>query len=365
VKAGGLERGMIWRVEAAGNRFLLLDAVEGERVTERDAARLARESCGESSWPAHGLLVMEAGTGARASVGGSLAMTVYNADGGLAEACGNGLRCAGAWAVARGGGPGSRISAGRSGNAGGPGNAASPGNAGSPVRQAGGTHLEIETVAGGRWVEVAGNGDRYRVRAGLGPVMWRGPGFRVKLDGADHMVECLDLANPHAVVFVDSLDGLPLERWAAEVRGQGSFPCGVNVEFAALGSRPEEGPTGDLCVRVHERGVGETGSCGTGACAVAWVAAERLGLSLPLDLAFPGGVLRVGLEAGEAWVEGPVNLRAGPVQNGPGPKVAPKPAGASDGERGVVRGAGRGQDRGAGASRVKARGDRKAAPWAT
>jgi diaminopimelate epimerase len=88
----------------------------------------------------------------------------------------------------------------------------------------------------------------------------------------------VDMGNPHAVAFVSSLDeaGPLLEppRHDAAV-----YPDGVNVEFVVR--RGE----GHLAMRVHERGSGETRSCGTGACAVMVAAAVAEGL----DPAHPDG----------------------------------------------------------------------------
>jgi diaminopimelate epimerase len=75
--------------------------------------------------------------------------------------------------------------------------------------------------------------------------------------------------NPHAVVFVDELDEAGDLRTAPNVVPTDVFPDGVNVEFVV-----DRGP-GHVAMRVHERGVGETLSCGTGACAVAWAARRR------------------------------------------------------------------------------------------
>ncbi len=77
----------------------------------------------------------------------------------------------------------------------------------------------------------------------------------------------VDVGNPHAVVFVDDLAAAGELRSAPEVAP--AFPDGVNVEFAV-----RRGP-GHLAMRVHERGVGETRSCGTGACAVMVAAAAQ------------------------------------------------------------------------------------------
>jgi len=113
----------------------------------------------------------------------------------------------------------------------------------------------------------------------------------------------LSMGNPHAVVFVDDLAeaGPLLEPPFVDVR---EFPEGVNVEFVQQ-LRP-----GHIAMRVHERGSGETRSCGTGACAAAVATAEELGVPLPVhqQVDVPGGVLHV------RWHEdGRVDL-AGPAQ---------------------------------------------------
>ena len=102
----------------------------------------------------------------------------------------------------------------------------------------------------------------------------------------------VDLGNPHAVAFVDDLaDAGPLlDPPAHDV---GLFPHGVNVEFVV-----REGER-HVAMRVHERGSGETRSCGTGACAVMVAAALADGADGPgdADLAYrvdvPGGTLTV------------------------------------------------------------------------
>ncbi len=98
----------------------------------------------------------------------------------------------------------------------------------------------------------------------------------------------VSMGNPHAVAFVDDLDeaGPLLE---APGHDEAVFPDGVNVEFVVR--RGEQ----HVAMRVHERGSGETRSCGTGACAVAVAAAvadgaER-GTTYTVDL--PGGTLQV------------------------------------------------------------------------
>jgi hypothetical protein len=96
----------------------------------------------------------------------------------------------------------------------------------------------------------------------------------------------VDMGNPHCVVFVDDERTAPLATWGPELERHPTFPQRTNVELVAVRD-------GRLCMRVWERGVGETAACGTGACAAA-VAAVRAGaIALPVEVVLPGGTLRV------------------------------------------------------------------------
>ena len=112
----------------------------------------------------------------------------------------------------------------------------------------------------------------------------------------------VDLGNPHAVAFVDDLaDAGPLH----EPPGHDPdvFPDGVNVEFVVR--RGER----HVAMRVHERGSGETRSCGTGACAVMVAAAVADGASRPVTYRVDvlGGTLEV------TWTEDGRVLLSGPA----------------------------------------------------
>lgn len=115
--------------------------------------------------------------------------------------------------------------------------------------------------------------------------------------------------NPHAVAFVDDLADAGDLRAAPQVTPPDVFPDGVNVEFVVV-----HGPR-HVAMRVHERGVGETLSCGTGACAVAW-AARRHEPSPPVGTTtwrvdVPGGTVHV-TETGDGVLSlrGPAELVA-------------------------------------------------------
>ncbi|OLZ71710.1 diaminopimelate epimerase [Streptomyces amritsarensis] len=81
----------------------------------------------------------------------------------------------------------------------------------------------------------------------------------------------VNMGNPHAVAFVESLDDAGNLLTAPLSSPASAYPTGVNVEFVV-----DRGPR-HVAMRVHERGSGETRSCGTGACAVAVAAIRRDG----------------------------------------------------------------------------------------
>jgi diaminopimelate epimerase len=118
--------------------------------------------------------------------------------------------------------------------------------------------------------------------------------------------------NPHCVVFLDDPDELvALDLTLAPlVQPRAVFPDGVNVEFVHRVGAPAEH---HVRMRVHERGVGETLSCGTGAVAVMVAAAARD--DAPVETAYtvdvPGGTVVVTRRAdGQLELRGPAVLVA-------------------------------------------------------
>ena len=98
----------------------------------------------------------------------------------------------------------------------------------------------------------------------------------------------VNVSNPHAVVFVDSIHRAPVEDLGPLLEVHPAFPERVNVGFCEVVDR------GFIRLRVFERGVGETRACGTGACAavVAACITDRTGTNVKVSLT--GGKLRIG-----------------------------------------------------------------------
>ena len=129
----------------------------------------------------------------------------------------------------------------------------------------------------------------------------------VSVDGSQYPATKVDVGNPHAVVFVESLDAAGPLLFAPSVEPVNAFPAGVNVEFVRIDGERE------VSMRVFERGVGETRSCGTGTCAVALATAERFGLlgESSWTVNVLGGSIRVDLaETGHAIMTGPAVIVA-------------------------------------------------------
>jgi diaminopimelate epimerase len=113
------------------------------------------------------------------------------------------------------------------------------------------------------------------------------------------------MPNPHAVAILDDIAETPDLATSPSHTPAEVFPDGANYEFIEL--HPDQ----RISMRVFERGVGETQSCGSGACAAAAVAAQQWGLASPWEIRVdvPGGELLVRCdESGNLHLQGPAQL---------------------------------------------------------
>lgn len=205
-------------------------------------------------------------------------MDHQNADGSYAEMCGNGARVFARYLVA---------------------------NGLETEKQ-----FVISTRGGVRAVQIYPD---FTVSVEMGPAIVPSPALVSKIHLATG--EVFDsvgvfFPNPHAVCWVDKNELIELVLDESPTAAPlSSYPDGMNVEFAAITA------PGAVIMRVFERGVGETQSCGTGACAVAW-AARRSGPehqnSLQWRVSVPGGELLVSedAESGAFTLRGPAELVA-------------------------------------------------------
>lgn len=212
---------------------------------------------------------------------GDFLMDYRNADGEVAEMCGNGIRCLGKYVYDR------RITTK--------------------------TSLMVETRAGMKYLELdvdAGGVAAVRVDMGApalerGAIPMAGPfgerfiGQPLVAGGREFRATAVSMGNPHLVLFAEDVSTIDLPRLGPEVEEHPDFPEGTNVEFV----RAHDGV---VEARVWERGSGETLACGTGACASV-VAANIEGLvGTRATVRFPGGELQVAWEEdGRVYLTGP------------------------------------------------------------
>lgn len=200
----------------------------------------------------------------------SFFMDYRNADGSLAEMCGNGARVFARYLWSTGREESPRFSF---------------------ATRAGIVHATIH--------------DDATISISMGTGEFRAEAARVAVNGVTYPAQGVDIPNPHAVVLVDSVSDVGELNVPPHVEPLTLFPHGVNVEFAHIRE------PGVVNMRVFERGVGETMSCGTGACAVALVAAQVTGFSGPWLVHVPGGSLLVEIDHhGAVVLRGPAELVA-------------------------------------------------------
>jgi diaminopimelate epimerase len=256
----------ISKLHGTGNDFLVTVALQsrGERSAGAPGAEVARALCDRHRGVgADGLITLLPGVD-----GADCTMELRNADGRVAEMSGNGIRCL-AWVANREG-------------------------LGTEER------LVVDTGGGRRTVEGRYEGvempyatvDMGAVTFEPGEIPLAAPsafGLEATFHGVTYEGDAAGIGNPHLVLFVDDVDSARVTQHGPRLECDERFPNRTNVEFVQVVD-PKR-----LRMRVWERGVGETLSCGTGVCATA-AAAHRRGLAEEsVVVEVPGGEHIVGV----------------------------------------------------------------------
>ncbi|MEU2420633.1 diaminopimelate epimerase [Streptomyces sp. NPDC007851] len=149
--------------------------------------------------------------------------------------------------------------------------------------------IAVATRGGVKSVHIDKTGD---VTVGMGRARLPEGAVTVRVGDRAWPARNVNMGNPHAVAFVEDLADAGDLHTPPPFSPPSAYPEGVNVEFVV-----DRGP-GHVAMRVHERGAGETRSCGTGACAVAVAAARRdgadpaaTGIPATYTVDLPGGRL--------------------------------------------------------------------------
>lgn len=171
-------------------------------------------------------------------------MEMYNADGSRGEMCGNGIRCVGKYVYDYG--------------------------------LTNKTQISVETLGGIKYLDLTiKDGKVTQVRVDMGtPILTsekvpvvaeeeNAVDIPILVEGKEYRMTCVSMGNPHAVVFMEDIEHLEIEKIGPKFENHERFPNRVNTEFVKVLDRKT------ASMRVWERGSGETLACGTGACAVA------------------------------------------------------------------------------------------------
>ena len=212
-------------------------------------------------------------------------MRMYNVDGSRGEMCGNGIRCVGKYVYDYG--------------------------------LTDKTSLSVETLGGIKhlFLEVE-DGKVSLVKVDMGPAILEpekipvtAEGSRVvdeplQVDGKTFRMTCVSMGNPHAVIYVDDVQGMDLEKTGPSFENHERFPNRINTEFAHVLDR------NTVEMRVWERGSGETLACGTGACAVAVASILNGYTEDQVTVRLLGGDLKIewDREANKVYMTGPAEV---------------------------------------------------------
>jgi diaminopimelate epimerase len=257
-------------MQGAGNRIMVVDRRNGDETAP--SPDQLRQLGDPATGPGFDQLMW-----VTRSIDSSLdaVYRVFNTDGSEVEQCGNGVRCI-VRALAR---------------------------QGSAV-----TRFRFGSLAGIVEAELLAD---ERVTVNMGPPDFepanipfvadaKADRYTLHVGGKEFDVSVLSMGNPHCVLQVTDIATVDVATLGPKIECHERFPQRVNVGFMAVRGRDA------IDLRVHERGVGETLACGTGACA-AVVAGQRLGyLGSEVTASLPGGKLMISWHGGAepVWLTG-------------------------------------------------------------
>lgn len=255
------------KMSGTGNDFIIIDhrkPLIGREAMAEFASLVCRR---KFSAGADGLILIEDSDQA------DFKWLFFNADGSVAEMCGNGARCAARFAYMHGIAP---------------------------------ARMRFETLAGIIEAKVTDINVSVKMTDPRGLQMHR----EIMVDDESVLLHSVDTGVPHAVIFVDDIAEMDVCAWGSRIRHHEAFmPAGTNVNFI-------QEQDGAFKVRTYERGVeDETLACGTGATACALVAALLDQTASPVEIITSGGDrltilfdVKDGVSADNVFLKGPAHV---------------------------------------------------------
>ena len=259
------------KMHGAGNDFVVLDLRAAADVPGGDLPAPAAPECRALADRHTGVGCDQILTIESPRTPGALAAyRIWNADGSTSQQCGNGARCVAAWVLR------DRERRG--------------------LQAPAGDRFALDSPAGTHAVDALGGG-LFRVAMGVPEFEPRRiplagfengqDGYILEFGGRPLRFGAVSMGNPHALIEVPEAATAPVAVLGAYLQEHRICPESVNVGFAEVTARDR------IKLRVFERGVGETLACGSGACAAAAVLIRRGRVNRELDVALPGGTLRI------------------------------------------------------------------------
>lgn len=246
------------KMQATGNDFIIINYLENN--LNYSFKLLSKYLCDRHfGIGADGVLIIE-----RSKCGADFKMRIFNSDGSEAEMCGNGIRCFSKYVYEK-----------------------------KLIHK---EQFEIETLAGMKKVKLGVEGDIVlNIEIDMGEPIFdfeRIPIFGIQCENKKINIENFEvfpisMGNPHSVCFVENVENIDVEKYGRMIENYKYFPNKTNVEFVQIINETT------IKVRVWERGVGETLSCGTGACAAAVIASKYKSTNKELIVDLLGGNLTI------------------------------------------------------------------------
>ncbi len=224
------------KMHGCGNDYIYIDGAK-ERIAQEEKAEFVRRASDRHfGVGGDGVIFINPSEEA------DFEMEMYNADGSRAEMCGNGIRCVAKYVYDKGLTDKTDISVISCGKI---------------------KYLQL-FIKDGKVDTVRVNMGAPELRAELVPVVCESEQAvdeTICVQGQDYKMTCVSMGNPHAVVFMDGVRELDIEKIGPFFEKHERFPRRTNTEFVEVIDRQT------VLMRVWERGTGETLACGTGACA--------------------------------------------------------------------------------------------------
>jgi diaminopimelate epimerase len=274
------QRILFMKMQGLGNDFILINAIS-QRLIRFDFNEFAKKICNRNyGIGADGLIIIQE------SLKADLQMRVFNSDGSEAEMCGNGIRCFAKYVYEN--------------------------------KILDKDIFSVETLAGivvpalniknnaVESIEVdmgIPNLARYKIPM-VGPKDDIVIAENITVENNQYAITCVSMGNPHAIVFVDDLASIDIDKIGPKFENHKLFPEKINTEFVQVINQDE------IAMVAWERGAGKTLACGTGACAavVACVINNKTNRKVLVHL--PGGQLSIEWQESDEHImlNGPAEL---------------------------------------------------------